>query len=546
MADETKIVEIVVKTTGDADVKRLGKALQDLSKQQKAAVAATKELNTSFAGMAGNIKGTLGLLGAGFTIKGLIAASEEMQQLNSQVKDIADSFLHAAFQASGFLDVLNDQSAWDSLKQSAADVGTYVGRVVKFLGEGAQLWARWMQALDPVSRALARMSEEQRRARAEAEAAQQRRIAAISRGSGTPLLEGVTVTASVNQGAREDRAAMEQAAREAERLAKAQAAAQAAAYAQVDALRLQVNQQQELTAALEESGEKYNYIKETQEENAKVEKLLEELRKAGVTDLQAQEAAIRAMYDGLRKNAQQQQQIRDVQEAMKTAQEDNAKALEETAQNMQKPLLEVKEALFDIEEAAQVVAHAFVGIFTGAVHNARDFFRTVLEGLAEVAAQQAILAALGNTGKASGSTASGILGWLAGVFAHAKGAAFDRGQVTAFASGGVVTRPTLFPMANGAGLMGEAGPEAVMPLKRTSSGRLGVEMTGGGGVTVVNNLGVPAIARTSQQGGRMEIILEAAHMGAQLAVAEVNRSVGSGYGATAQSMQRSYGLRRRG
>ena len=50
-----------------------------------------------------------------------------------------------------------------------------------------------------------------------------------------------------------------------------------------------------------------------------------------------------------------------------------------------------------------------------------------------------------------------------------------------FAKGGVVTKPTIFPMARGMGLMGEAGPEAVMPLKRGSDGKLGVE--GGGGTT---------------------------------------------------------------
>jgi phage-related minor tail protein len=55
-----------------------------------------------------------------------------------------------------------------------------------------------------------------------------------------------------------------------------------------------------------------------------------------------------------------------------------------------------------------------------------------------------------------------------------------------FAYGGVVNKPTLFPMANGAGLMGEAGPEAIMPLRRTASGRLGVESSGGVGNVVVN------------------------------------------------------------
>jgi phage-related minor tail protein len=49
--------------------------------------------------------------------------------------------------------------------------------------------------------------------------------------------------------------------------------------------------------------------------------------------------------------------------------------------------------------------------------------------------------------------------------------------------GGVVNSPTFFPMANGTGLMGEAGPEAIMPLKRGPDGKLGVS---GGGKTVIN------------------------------------------------------------
>jgi archaellum component FlaC len=43
---------------------------------------------------------------------------------------------------------------------------------------------------------------------------------------------------------------------------------------------------------------------------------------------------------------------------------------------------------------------------------------------------------------------------------------------TRFASGGIVGSPTLFPMADGMGLMGEAGPEAIMPLKRGKDGKL--------------------------------------------------------------------------
>jgi len=67
----------------------------------------------------------------------------------------------------------------------------------------------------------------------------------------------------------------------------------------------------------------------------------------------------------------------------------------------------------------------------------------------------------------------------------AKGGVLDKGSLMAFAkgavkpydTGGIVTHPTIFPMQNGYGLMGEAGPEAIMPLARTPQGDLGVKAT---------------------------------------------------------------------
>ncbi len=72
----------------------------------------------------------------------------------------------------------------------------------------------------------------------------------------------------------------------------------------------------------------------------------------------------------------------------------------------------------------------------------------------------------------------------------ANGAVMQGGNMTAFATGGIVNRPTLFPMANGTGLMGEAGSEAIMPLRRTTDGRLGVEATGEGGANNINIINV--------------------------------------------------------
>jgi phage-related minor tail protein len=74
---------------------------------------------------------------------------------------------------------------------------------------------------------------------------------------------------------------------------------------------------------------------------------------------------------------------------------------------------------------------------------------------------------------------------------YAKGAAWEAG-IEKFALGGsftnsIVNSPTLFKFAKGTGMMGEAGPEAIMPLKRDSQGNLGVRSGGGGAVAVVVN-----------------------------------------------------------
>ena len=112
----------------------------------------------------------------------------------------------------------------------------------------------------------------------------------------------------------------------------------------------------------------------------------------------------------------------------------------------------------------------------------------------------------GETGAAPGPGTGGL---------YARGAAFDAGNVIPFARGGVVDRPTLFPMARGAGLMGEAGPEGVLPLRRTASGDLGVAASGGGAkvtVNVINNAGakVTTEEKTDDDGGlRIDVMIDA-------------------------------------
>jgi phage-related minor tail protein len=102
-----------------------------------------------------------------------------------------------------------------------------------------------------------------------------------------------------------------------------------------------------------------------------------------------------------------------------------------------------------------------------------------------------------------GAIAQGMNGLLSGLFPFEKGGSFAQGRVMPFVKGGVVSSPTMFPMRSGRGLMGEAGPEAIMPLARGADGRLGVQTAGGGRpVNIVMNVTTPDVqgfARSQSQ-----------------------------------------------
>jgi lambda family phage tail tape measure protein len=148
---------------------------------------------------------------------------------------------------------------------------------------------------------------------------------------------------------------------------------------------------------------------------------------------------------------------------------------------------------------------AFQGLISGSI-SAREalsgFFKSVGDMFVEMAAQiiakqmtmiilQTILKALGAAGGGGvpGANSASALGSNPNVAAYAplaNGGTFANGIAT-FANGGaftnsIVSSPTMFKFADGGttrtGLMGEAGPEAIMPLKRGSDGSLGVQATG--------------------------------------------------------------------
>lgn len=105
----------------------------------------------------------------------------------------------------------------------------------------------------------------------------------------------------------------------------------------------------------------------------------------------------------------------------------------------------------------------------------KDAVSSLIKEMVIAIAKKALLGN-GASGSASDSLGSIIMG---SIFPFANGGAFQGGRLTAFASGGVVDRPTLFPMRGGTGLMGEADPEAIMPLTRGRNGKLGVQAVGG-------------------------------------------------------------------
>lgn len=114
-----------------------------------------------------------------------------------------------------------------------------------------------------------------------------------------------------------------------------------------------------------------------------------------------------------------------------------------------------------------------------------DAVRTVFKSVMDAAYQAAVTPVTDHLGSL---IARGVGGLISGLSPFADGASFAQGRVMPFANGGVVSQATAFPMRGGVGLMGEAGPEAIMPLARGADGKLGVRGGGGRPVNVVMNI----------------------------------------------------------
>jgi lambda family phage tail tape measure protein len=143
---------------------------------------------------------------------------------------------------------------------------------------------------------------------------------------------------------------------------------------------------------------------------------------------------------------------------------------------------------------------AIVSLTTTGTFSFRQFALAIVEDLTRMVTRMLIIAPLLKLiqglipGGAFASTSAGLSGagalksFIPGFALNATGNVYGSNGVVPFARGGIVNGPTMFPFAKGVGLMGEAGPEAIMPLRRGADGRLGVAASGGAGVNVTVNV----------------------------------------------------------
>jgi len=194
---------------------------------------------------------------------------------------------------------------------------------------------------------------------------------------------------------------------------------------------------------------------------------------------------------------------------------------------------------------------ALVTFVTTGKANFKSLVTDFLAGVAKMeiqAAESKVFGMLANLAASyfGGGTAIDTNAVAAGNYTgpHAMGGVFN-GPISPFANGGIVNSPRLFKFANGTGLMGEAGPEAIMPLSRGADGKLGVKAAGGKQpielqINLKNESGQALQAK--QQG-------QATQSGSKIMADFVLSTVAgdvAGGGKTAKAMQRRFGLARAG
>ena len=156
------------------------------------------------------------------------------------------------------------------------------------------------------------------------------------------------------------------------------------------------------------------------------------------------------------------------------------------AAGMQSYIESIKDVTKQIQDATvnafKNMEDALVNFVMTGKLNFSDFARSLIADISRIIIRQKVMLPL----------MKGISGAFNLGLSFAKGGVFNNGLVKEYAKGGIVTQPTLFKYSSGGfgnfGLMGEAGAEAILPLKRGRSGNLGVESSGGGSTNIVVNV----------------------------------------------------------
>ena len=194
-------------------------------------------------------------------------------------------------------------------------------------------------------------------------------------------------------------------------------------------------------------------------------------------------------------------------EGTKSVQEFSEEITKSFGSQMQSKLKSFNDSIKTIQESmADVVVKGIKGmedalvnfVMTGKL-NFKNLANSIISDMARIVIQQTITKPFTN--------------FISGIFGSANGNAFVDGKVQKYAYGGVVNKPTIFPMANGLGLMGEAGyPEAILPLKRGSNGKLGVQSTGSsiGNIVVNVDASGSSVEGDQQQGKELGRIIATA------------------------------------
>ncbi|WP_271874284.1 phage tail tape measure protein [Pseudomonas aeruginosa] len=229
----------------------------------------------------------------------------------------------------------------------------------------------------------------------------------------------------------------------------------------------------------------------------------------------------------------------DGYEARLAAQRDYRNGARRAWQNIQADAADVAGATDDmLTTGFNTASNALADFATTGKMKFRDFASSVINDMARIASQQAATGLLsgligvgvsaagayfGGGSAAAGASQSGYTGnayanWAA---AQADGGAWANG-VQFFANGAafansIVSRPTAFGMAGDRmGIMGEAGPEAILPLARGADGSLGVRAVGGGGGTALQVNAPVAVTVEDRSSEGMELDQQALQQNMQL------------------------------